>query len=528
MGCPLRYYDAVMKAGPRKRETTESATHVRLQRAMADAGIAARRSCEKLIEEGHVRVNGETVTQLPIFINPEADRVEVEGRLMQRPERKLYLMVYKPPRMLVTSADEPELDRATIMEIVDHPAGARLYPVGRLDFETGGLVLMTNDGDLSNALTHPRFRVPRVYEAVIKGTLDQAALDAVRVKIRGQRKRAAREDGVEGPAGVGAVPEFELVMVQAGNTIVRVTLVEAQNRELRDTLAYLGMPVKKLTRVALGGLELSGVAAAQWRELTRDEVQLLRRPRGGYMERRTESQTKLRARHRSSIGTRGPTPDGRPERKVFERQRPDRPGREEGDHSAIERPRRERAERDVSPAPREPRRGPTPPPSDRGGGTRSKLPRSEAGLGGEQSRDGREGRAGRPSIRRPTERIPSSKGGRDREAFAPPRASGDGARSTRPLNATRAREKPPRDNPRTGPRGDRTSGVVGGRSGRGGLKGGGGATEGTGRGGFKDFGAARRPSAARGTKAGGPDSGGRRGPAPRRGRGTGGRPSGDS
>ena len=303
-----------MKAAPRRKP--QSSSEVRLQRVMADAGVAARRACETLIEGGHVSVNGETRNKLPVFVNPHTDRIEVDGRLLPRPERKLYLMVYKPPRMLVTNADEPELDRATIMEIVDHPAGARLFPVGRLDFETGGLVLMTNDGDLTNSLTHPKFRVPRVYEAVIKGALDQAALDAVSAKIRGVRKRASREEGSEGPVAIGSVPVFEVIRVQMGNTIVRVTLIEAQNRELRETLAFLGMPVKKLTRVAMGGLELSGVAPAQWRELTRDELHTLRRPRGGYIERKFDSGTKIRTRHRSTVGTHGSNLDGRPVPKV--------------------------------------------------------------------------------------------------------------------------------------------------------------------------------------------------------------------
>ncbi|MCX5690919.1 MAG: pseudouridine synthase, partial [Planctomycetota bacterium] len=201
---------------------------------MADAGVAARRMCEEMIESGRVSVNGEVIRKLPVFLDPENDTIIVEGRPLQRPERKLYLMVYKPERMLVTNADEPEFDRATIMEIVDHPAKARLFPVGRLDFETAGLVIMTNDGELANSLTHPKFNVPKTYEALIKGHIDQSLLDGVRIKIRGLRKRSAREDGHEGPVSSGPVPEFEFIRHQGDNSIVHISLLEAKNRELRD------------------------------------------------------------------------------------------------------------------------------------------------------------------------------------------------------------------------------------------------------------------------------------------------------
>lgn len=261
----------------------ENPSRIRLQRVMADAGVAARRACEEMIESGKVSVNGEVIRKLPVFVDPENDTIIVEGRPLQRPERKLYLMVYKPERMLVTNADEPEFDRATIMEIVDHPAKARLFPVGRLDFETAGLVIMTNDGELANTLTHPKFNVPKTYEALIKGHIDQSLLDGVRIKIRGLRKRGAREDGHEGPVSTGPVPEFEFIRHQGDNSIVHISLIEAKNRELRDVLSFLGMPIKKLTRIGLGGLTLSSVAPANWRELTREEIQLLRRPRGGFV-----------------------------------------------------------------------------------------------------------------------------------------------------------------------------------------------------------------------------------------------------
>jgi len=269
-----------------ERDQERGGSKKRLQRVMADAGIAARRLCEDMIEEGRVSVNGEVTKRLPVFVNPETDDIIVDGRPLRRPERKLYVMVHKPERMLVTSADEPEFDRATIMEIVDHPAKARLFPVGRLDFDSAGLVLMTNDGELAHKLTHPRFGIVKIYEALVRGVVDNAAIDAIKAKFRGVRKRAARDSGMEGPVASGAVPEFSVVKRQGANTIVRITLTEAKNRELREVLEFLGMPIKKLSRIAIGGLELSGLAPATWRELTREEIQMLRKPKAGYVKPR--------------------------------------------------------------------------------------------------------------------------------------------------------------------------------------------------------------------------------------------------
>src|SRR5690606_13551855 len=151
----------------------------RLQRVMADAGVASRRACEELIARGAVEVNGEVVTELPIFVDPREDRILVEGRPLPKRgggDRNIYIMLNKPERTLTTVTDEREFGgegggRRTVMDLVDHPARARLFPVGRLDYATRGLVLLTNDGELANKLTHPRYGVHKTYEAVVKGVL---------------------------------------------------------------------------------------------------------------------------------------------------------------------------------------------------------------------------------------------------------------------------------------------------------------------------------------------------------------------
>jgi len=135
---------------------------VRLQRWMADAGVAARRVCEQLIEEGKVRVNGRVTKKLPVFVDPQEDRIEVSGRLIQPPARHVYIMLNKPERVLVAAADEPGLERTKVTDLVRHALAPRLFPVGRLEWDAQGLVLLTNDGAFAQRLTHPRYSVPKV------------------------------------------------------------------------------------------------------------------------------------------------------------------------------------------------------------------------------------------------------------------------------------------------------------------------------------------------------------------------------
>jgi 23S rRNA pseudouridine2605 synthase len=241
---------------------------------MADAGVAARRVCELMITEGKVRVNGEEVRRLPIFIDPEQDRVEVEGRTLRGPERTMYLMVNKPAGVLVTAADEPGMDRRTVLDLIDHPSASRLFPVGRLDWETTGLVLLTNDGEMANRLTHPRYGVVKTYEVGVRGIVDESAIGAVADKYELQARREDEEMGRESKGEIK--PSITLSHSSKDGSVLRVTLREARNRQLREVLRFLGMPVKWLHRIAIGPLELSGLAPGRWRELERDEIRMLR------------------------------------------------------------------------------------------------------------------------------------------------------------------------------------------------------------------------------------------------------------
>lgn len=245
----------------------------RLQRILADAGIAARRSCETLIEQGRVEINGAIVDFLPAFADPSADRIAVDGVPIKRRTRRLYVMLNKPTRTISTSADEAAFDRRTVLDLVDHPAADRLFPVGRLDYDTTGLILLTNDGDLANKLTHPRFGVTKTYHAVVKGALtDDDASEIARGIYLAERK-AGKTLGASRTARVG-VSVFKR---DRDRTVLELQLTEGRNRQVRRMLAAVGCPVKKLERVAMGPLRLTGLPRGAWRELKRSEIETLRR-----------------------------------------------------------------------------------------------------------------------------------------------------------------------------------------------------------------------------------------------------------
>jgi 23S rRNA pseudouridine2605 synthase len=269
--------------------------------------------CEKLIEEGHVRVNGEIVRRLPVFVDPEQDQIEVDGQRIKKPQRRVYLMVNKPAGTLVTAADEPGLDRPTVMGLVDHPAAPRLFPVGRLEVDATGLVLLTNDGELANRLTHPRYEVPKTYHAVVRGGLEEADLAAIGVKLRAVAQREGRRINR---------PEVSILRREEGRTLLELTLRESgggrgrgspeadgeENRnkgQLQEVLRQIGIPVKKLTRVGIGPLRLKALAVGQWRELTREELVALRRVGEGRAETEQGSGRGRRARRaRNPVGHR--------------------------------------------------------------------------------------------------------------------------------------------------------------------------------------------------------------------------------
>lgn len=256
--------------GPDLKDATRGE---RLQRVMADAGVASRRDCERLIEDGCVEVNGSVVTELPAWVDAEADRIVVNGRVLPGRSRLIYVLLNKPPRVLTAARDEPGADRTTVVDLVKYPGDVTLFPVGRLDFETTGLVILTNDGEMANRLTHPRYGVPKHYRAVVKGQMGEAAARELEAGIKLTDRRDGKTVGASKTMPVGV----RVVHVERDRTVVDVTLYEGRNRQVRRMLAAIGHEVKSLERRGMGPLQLKGVARGSWRELTAAEVRALRR-----------------------------------------------------------------------------------------------------------------------------------------------------------------------------------------------------------------------------------------------------------
>ena len=233
----------------------------RLQKILAQAGYGSRRACEDFISAGRVRVNGQIAT-LGQKADPAVDKITVDGKPIAAAESLTYIALYKPRNVLSTVESERGDDRQTVRDLVDTPG--HLYPVGRLDFESEGLVLMTNDGELTNQLTHPRFGHQKEYRVLLAKRPDQDQLEA-------WRRGVVLEDGYKtGPADV----RFETA--QGKGAWVRVIMGEGRKRQIRETCKQLGLPIVKILRVRIGALRLGNLKPRQWRYLTMQEVDELK------------------------------------------------------------------------------------------------------------------------------------------------------------------------------------------------------------------------------------------------------------
>jgi 23S rRNA pseudouridine2605 synthase len=228
---------------------------MRLARYLAHAGAASRRAAESLIADGRVAVDGAVVTD-PARDVGETNRVTLDGRPLRGPEQRVYYALNKPLGVVSTARDTH--GRATVVELVPEP-GARLYPVGRLDANTSGLMLLTNDGALANRLTHPRFQVPKTYRATLGGKA--IAEDA----LRALREGVELEDGPTAPARVRRLGAHE----------IELTIHEGRNRQVRRMCAAVGHPVKALERVAFGPLRLGSLPPGGCRRLSAAELRRL-------------------------------------------------------------------------------------------------------------------------------------------------------------------------------------------------------------------------------------------------------------
>jgi 23S rRNA pseudouridine2605 synthase len=227
----------------------------RIQKIIAGAGLASRRKAEKWIEEGRVRVNGRAVT-LGDSADPDGDRIEVDGKPIQVATEKYYILLHKPVGYVTTLSD-PQ-GRPVVVDLVKE-ISARLYPVGRLDLTTSGLLLLTNDGVLAQHLAHPRYGVEKTYLARVRGTVTPQT-------IRQLEKGVLLEDGLTAPA------RAEVTRSLGSHSWVRITIKEGRNRQVRRMFEAVGHQVSRLQRIEFGFLTLGNLAPGQCRRLTVDEV----------------------------------------------------------------------------------------------------------------------------------------------------------------------------------------------------------------------------------------------------------------
>jgi len=245
----------------RSAPATEGASpSQRLQKILSRAGIASRRAAETLITGGHVSVNGSTVVELGSKADPSRDDIRVDGVKVRSPDQHVYILLYKP-KGIVTTRRDPE-GRATVMDLVPPVAG--LFPVGRLDVTTEGVILLTNDGDFAERVSHPRYQVPRVYHAKVRGIPEPTTLARLRegVRVEGQKLAADRVR----------------VLEAEHNAWLEVTVHEGRHHEVRRLLEAVGHPVSKLKRVSFGPLTIRGLEPGEFRHLTPEEVRRLQSP----------------------------------------------------------------------------------------------------------------------------------------------------------------------------------------------------------------------------------------------------------
>jgi len=232
---------------------------LRLAKYLAQAGIASRRQAEELINNGRVKLNGIVVTELATIVEPESDRIEFDGHLVGK-EKLVYILLNKPPGY-ICSVTDPQ-GRSTVLELVKG-IKERVYPVGRLDYDTRGLLLLTNDGDFTNLIIHPRYKIDKKYEACVKGSISNIELNKLREGIE-------LEDGITAPA------EVNLINHGKNTSVIELIIHEGRKRQVKRMCAAVGHPVISLRRTALGFLGVEGLEEGQYRWLQQDEVNRLK------------------------------------------------------------------------------------------------------------------------------------------------------------------------------------------------------------------------------------------------------------
>lgn len=230
----------------------------RLQKYMASCGVASRRKCEKLIEEGRVTVNGTKITELGFKVDSNKDYVEIDGKSIKIEERKIYIALNKPKGYITASSDNR--GRKTVIDIFDFKE--RLFPVGRLDYETSGLLIITNDGEIFNKIMHPKQNINKTYMALVEGIPNEIEISALK-------------KGVDIGGYVTAPSEASIVKVEGKNSILKITIHEGKKRQVRRMCRAIHHHVLELKRISIGNITLEDLEVGQWRYLDKEEVNYL-------------------------------------------------------------------------------------------------------------------------------------------------------------------------------------------------------------------------------------------------------------
>jgi 23S rRNA pseudouridine2605 synthase len=234
---------------------------MRIQKYMAQCGVASRRKSEEIIAQGRVKVNDIMVTELGFKINPTKDVVKVDNKIIQMEKKKIYIALNKPEGYVTTVSDQ--FDRNKVLDLVKE-INERVYPIGRLDYDTSGLLLLTNDGDLAYKLTHPKHEINKKYIAVVKGNPTEEDLDLFRVGLD-------IEGYVTAPALIRVMNCWEK------KTTVEIQIHEGKNRQIRKMCEKIGYPVLSLKRIGIGELEIGNLRKGCWRFLDDEEIKYLKR-----------------------------------------------------------------------------------------------------------------------------------------------------------------------------------------------------------------------------------------------------------
>ncbi|MDD4504002.1 MAG: pseudouridine synthase [Clostridiaceae bacterium] len=232
----------------------------RLQKVMSEFGVASRRKCEEMIAAGKVKVNGRFITEQGCKVDIEKDIIEVDGKILKSLDDKLYIILNKPVGCITSVKDQ--FGRPTVLDLLNG-ISIRVFPIGRLDYDTEGLILLTNDGDLTYKITHPKHNIDKTYRALVRGEVNQK--DVMNFVI-----------GIEIEDYVTAPAKLEIVKYSKGKSIIDITIHEGKNRQVRKMCSAMGHEVIRLKRIRIGEIGLGNLKIGEWRYLSNSEIKYLK------------------------------------------------------------------------------------------------------------------------------------------------------------------------------------------------------------------------------------------------------------